>query len=96
MAHALSHPFDDIFDDRDSGTLVKRPSIDPRLLIAIVGAALLGAALASSAPHVIEAYETATAQAPPAAASLQPAELPREWRWEPKTVEYEHMYRQKR
>ena len=96
MAYALEHPFDDLFTDRDSRTLVKRPPFDPRLLIVIVGTALLSAAIARGAPPIVEAYESAKVQAPPVAESLQLAELPREWRWERKAVTFDDMYRQKR
>jgi len=96
MAHARTHPFHDHFIGGSAGWRLMRPRIDLRLLILALGAALLGAGIAPAARHAIEAYRAATVQTRPSAESLAPVELPREWRWERKAVQFEHMYRQKR
>ena len=96
MAHAHSHAFHDRLTGRFVGWQVMWPRIDVRLLIVALCAALLGAAFAPGARYTIEAYRTATDQTRPAAESMEPAQLPREWRWQRKAVAFEHMYGQKR
>ena len=71
------------------------PRIDWRL---VLGSALLGLAVAFTAPSVRETVAELSPGAeavPPAAASLQPAELPREWRWERKAVRFDGMIRER-
>ena len=69
----------------------------PRFFRACLGLTIgvLGFAIVMSAFDVVrsaQADQTATVE--PAADLLAP-DLPREWRWQPKGVEFEHMYRHK-
>jgi len=96
MAHTIEYPLSHRFTYRHRGTLAMRPPIDPRRFVVLAGAALLVAVLAKVAYPVVQARSVTTPEAPAAAESLQPAELPREWRWERKAVTFDGMFRQKR
>jgi len=67
--------------------------IDLRLLIVAVAAALFGMAFSTGARHVVEAYRSVPAQNRPAVQPPLAVELPREWRWERKAIEFERMFR---
>jgi len=59
------------------------------LILAIVGVAI--ATLMLEVVRTVPAEQTATAGAVP---EFSARELPPEWRWAPKSVEVEHMYRE--
>ncbi len=67
-----------------------------RLLSAFLGLIIgaLGFAIVASTIDVVRAASLERSAAAESVVSYPPRELPREWRWEPKTVEYEHMFRQ--
>ena len=72
------------------------PRIDWRL---VLGAALLGLAVTFTAPaarETVSEFSSGASAMPPAAASLTPAELPQEWRWERKAVRFDGMIRERR
>ena len=58
----------------------------------VIGA--LGFAAVASSVDVVRAAWLERSAAAEQIVSYPPRELPREWRWEPKAVEFEHMYRQ--
>ena len=73
----------------------RRLRIDWRFVATLVGIVMLGTAAGVGAPRVVEAYrsyQAANVEAGAASAAYVSAELPREWRWEPKAVKYEHMF----
>ena len=91
MDSAIRHPRDDFI----AGGPVETRRIDPRF-VAVAGAiAVFAAATTVGAPRTLEAYRAERSEpAPEAATTLEPAELPAEWRWKRKTVSFDPMYRQ--
>lgn len=73
-----------------------RPRIDGRFVAALACAVALGTAVVLGTPPAVEAYRGHQAAQVAATVARAPVELPREWRWEPKTVQYEHMYMSRR
>lgn len=58
----------------------------------VIGA--LGFAVVASTVDAVRAALLERSAAAERVVSYPPRELPREWRWAPKAVEFEHMYRQ--
>ena len=91
------HELDSYYDNLIPAS--PRPHIDRRFAAELAGIMALGIAVAFGTPVAVEAYrghQTAQVEAAAAMAARAPAELPREWRWEPQTVKFEHMYMSKR
>jgi hypothetical protein len=63
------------------------------LLGLVIGA--LGVAIVATTADVVRAALANETAASDAVAAYPVRELPREWRWERKAVEFDHMYRQK-
>ncbi len=85
------------YDDLIPAT--RRHRIDWRFVAALVGIVILGTAVGVGAPRIVEAYrgdQAVNVEAGAASAAYVSAELPREWRWEPKAVKYEHMFMNRR
>jgi hypothetical protein len=94
---SYSYALDGFYDDLIPTT--PRPRIDRRFVAALVGVAALGTAVVLGTPRVVEAYrgyQAAQVEAAAARAAWAPAELPREWRWEPQAVAFDHMFRSER
>jgi len=91
MSHA--HALDGHCDNLISAT--PRPAIDRRFVAALAGGLVLGGTVVLGTPPALEAYRSYQATVEAAAARV-PAELPREWKWDPKAVKYEHMFRSER
>lgn len=90
---SYSYALDSYFDDLIQ--VAPRPHIDWRVVAALACVVALCAAVVLGTPRVVETYRGYQAVQLEAAAALNaraPVELPREWRWEPKAVQFEHMY----
>ncbi len=89
MSHTIA-----ISQPRHHGQNLARPRY--LLLSAFLGLIIgaLGFAAVASTVDVVRAAWLERSAAAERVVSYPPLELPREWRWEPKTVEYEHMFRQ--
>ena len=96
MERVPTHSYREFITIRSAGWSALWPRIDLRLLAVAVAAALLAVAFSTGARHVVGAYRSAPAGIRPAVQPPAAVELPREWRWERKAIEFEHMYRKKR
>jgi hypothetical protein len=95
MSH--SYALDGYFDDLIQ--VAPRPQIDWRIVATLACVVALCAVVVLGTPRVVETYRGYQAAQLEAAAALNaraPVELPREWRWQPRGVEFDQMYRSAR
>ena len=92
-------PLEEVMDQGSAGVF-PGPWIDAttppsRRWAQLVLVLLLGATLGSGLTALTNARSTGAPAEPAVFARVsEPYELPREWRWEPRSVEYEHMFRE--
>lgn len=89
MSGPRTYELDSYFDNLIQAA--PRPHIDWRLVATLACVVALGTAVGA-----YRGYPAAKVEAAAARAAWAPAELPREWRWERKTVAFDHMFRSER